>query len=174
MREPPQTCRPALNNAAIHGHSPRSAFWPPTIRSCSWLPFLAPHSPLLIGTALVVIKGLGVVAPGHQLGFFVGQVVALGFLVVVGIYIGFCVATGWTGWPRRFDGGWVGRGGIVWWGGWVGNGGGQEESGPCGRNPGIPAGSFPDCSNQYRYFRNFSCHKFKYNGVRVQIGKNQM
>lgn len=128
ISDPPQTWRPALKRAAIQGHSPRSALWPPTIRSWSWLPFFAPHSALFIGVEVVVWRGFWVVAPGHQAGFFVGQVVAPGRFEVEGEVSRGLALVGLDA------GGWVGSGGIVWSGGWVGNGGGHD-AGFCGFIP---------------------------------------
>lgn len=122
MSDPPQNWRPALKSAAIHGHSPGSAFFPPTMRSWSWLPFLAPHCDRLLPPDmgdLLVVDMLDEI--GHQVGFFVGHVVATpGFfeLVVIGFKVVDCVG-------RSDEGGWVGSGGIVWSGGCVGIGGGQ-------------------------------------------------
>lgn len=139
MSDPPQNWRPALKSAAIHGHSPGSAFCPPTIRSWSWLPFLVPHCdrlllPLEIGDLLVVDV---LDKTGHQVGFLVGHVVAIpGFFELV--VIGFKVVVDCVGRPD--EGGWVGSGGIVWSGGCVGIGGGQVGGAAWGRA--IPLCSF--------------------------------
>lgn len=84
------------------------------MRSWSWLPFFAPHcegSALLIAVGDLLVVDVDDDEAGHQVGFFVGHVVARpGFLDVV--VIGFNVpAVECVGRPG--DGGWVGSGGIV-------------------------------------------------------------
>lgn len=115
-----------LYRLTIHGHSPGSAFWPPTILSWSWGPFFRPQWKWYPSSSLSTYDCVVVV------------VVVLGGLlnggdVVVKLYCGCCCCGGHGGITGGLigglagvvDGGWVGAGGTVRSGGWVGSGGGQ-------------------------------------------------
>lgn len=94
-----------LYKLTTHGHSLGSEFWPPTILSWSWYPFLAPQEPVStiaagVCTASVVVGRVG----------YVGGLLGLGGL-------GAGAIVGGQGW---LTGGWVGSGGGQFGGGVVG------------------------------------------------------